>query len=77
MVYGAFSEEIMWEAYRRLLDSPMGQRDLVDSAVEICQELDRLLVEKLWPEKKKRQRQRQEKEVERPQKRATPACAQG
>ncbi len=68
MVYGAFSEEIMREAYKKLLASPMGQRDLVDSAVEICEELDRFLVEKLWPEKKKRQTQRQKKELERPRK---------
>ena len=65
MVYGAFSEEIMREAYKKLLTSPMGQRDLADSAVEICEELDRFLVERLWPEKRKRQRKRQEKEVER------------
>lgn len=65
MVYGAFTEEIMREAYIKLLASPMGECDLVDSAVAICEELDRFLVEKLWPEKKRRDRQRQEKEVER------------
>ena len=66
MVYGAFTEEIMREAYRQLLVSPMGERDLVDTAVAICEELDRFLVEKLWPEKKLRERQKQEKEMERP-----------
>ena len=66
MVYGAFTEEIMREAYRQLLASPMGERDLVDTAVAICEELDRFLVEKLWPEKKRRERQKQEKEMERP-----------
>lgn len=65
MVYGAFTEEIMREAYKKLLASPMAECDLVDSAVAICEELDRFLVEKLWPEKKRRERQRQEKEVER------------
>lgn len=65
MVYGAFTEDIMREAYKKLLESPMGQRDLVDSAIAICEELDRFLVEKLWPEKQKRQKQRQEKEIER------------
>lgn len=65
MVYGAFTEEIMREAYKKLLASPMAECDLVDSAVAICEELDRFLVEKLWPEKKRRARQRQEKEVER------------
>ena len=62
MVYGAFTEGIMREAYKRLLESPMGERDLVDSATDICGELDRLLVEKLWPEKQKRQQEKQEKE---------------
>ena len=65
MVYGAFTEEIMREAYRNLLDSPMGEIDLVDSAIDICGVLDRFLVEKLWPEKKKEEREKQEKECER------------
>jgi hypothetical protein len=69
MVYGAFSEEIMREAYKKLLESPMGQRDLVDSALDICGELDRFLVEKLWPEKKKRERRKQEIEMARPSRR--------
>ena len=68
MVYGAFSESIMREAYERLLRSPLGQYDLIDSAAAICAELDRLLVEKIWPAKKKQQRQLQEKEIERPAK---------
>ena len=68
MVYGAFPEDIMRVAYKRLLDSPMGEIDLVDSAVAVCEELDRFLVEKLWPEKKKQQRMRQEMEAERPAK---------
>ena len=29
----------------------MGSRDLVESAGDICAELDRLLIEVLWPEK--------------------------
>jgi len=66
MVYGAFSEEIMRKAYQELLNTSLGQRDLVDSAVEICGELDRQLVEKIWPAKSKRQRQLQSKELERP-----------
>ena len=69
MVYGAFSEEIMREAYNKLLESPMGQRDLVDSALDICGELDHFLVEKLWPEKKKRERRKQEIEMARPSRR--------
>lgn len=66
MVYGAFQEPIMREAYRKLMDSPMGQMNLVDTAPDICAELDRLLVEKIWPTNKKRQQRLQEKELERP-----------
>ena len=62
MVYGAFQEPIMREAYGRLLQSPLGQYDLLDSAIDICAELDRLLVEKIWPAKKKQQRYLQEQE---------------
>ena len=66
MVYGAFQEPIMREAYQKLITSPMGQMNLIDTAQDICAELDRLLVEKIWPAKKKRQQMLQEKEMERP-----------
>lgn len=66
MVYGAFSEEIMRKAYQELMLSPLGKANLVDSATEICAELDRILVEKIWVVKAKQQRQRQAKELERP-----------
>lgn len=66
MVYGAFSEKIMRRAYRELLKTELGKRDLMDSALEICGELDRLLVEKIWPAKSKHQKQLQSKELERP-----------
>ena len=66
MVYGAFNERIMRKAYEELLKSPLGQEDLVDSAVQVCSELDRLLVEKIWPAKQKQQEKRQQKELERP-----------
>ncbi len=66
MVYGAFDEQIMRRAYKELLASPLGQCDLVDSAVEICAGLDRLLVEQIWPVNSLRLRQRQEKELARP-----------
>ena len=66
MVYGAFKESLMRKAYQKLLDSPLGESDLSESAVEICTELDRLLVEKIWPDKRKQQRQLQEQELTRP-----------
>lgn len=65
MVYGAFDESIMRRAYQELLHSPLGQNNLIDSAVEICSELDRLLVEKIWPAKAKHKEKLQKKELER------------
>lgn len=50
MVYSAFSEEIMRNAYSKVVTGPMNSRDLSDCAKDICAELDRLLVEKIWPE---------------------------
>ena len=66
MVYGAFEEPIMRAAYQELIRSPLGESNLVDSAVEICRELDKVLVEKIWPAKAKHQRRLQAKELERP-----------
>ncbi len=65
MVYGVFTEEIMRGAYRKLLLSPVGNRDPVDSAEEICAELDRLLVDVLWPERMRQLKKLQAKEIER------------
>lgn len=66
MVYGAFEEPIMRAAYQELTRSSLGESNLVDSAVEICRELDKVLVEKIWPAKAKHQRRLQAKELERP-----------
>ena len=65
MVYGAFSEKIMRSAYSDLLDSPLGEGTLVENALEICAELDRLLVQVIWPERTRKHRARQQKELER------------
>ena len=54
MVYSAFTEEIMREAYQNVVNSPMNDRNLSDCAKDICADLDRLLVEKIWPERKHR-----------------------
>ena len=54
MVYSAFTEDIMRKAYTDVVNSPMNDRNLSDCAKEICADLDRLLVEKIWPEKKHR-----------------------
>lgn len=66
MVYGAFEEPVMKSAYEKLMTSPLWEMDLSDAALEICRELDRLLVEKIWPVKQKHQKRLQEKELERP-----------
>ena len=62
MVYGAFAEPVMKGAYEKLMTSPLWEMDLSDAALEICQELDRLLVEKIWPVKQKHQKRLKEKE---------------
>ena len=66
MVYGAFEEKVMHGAYQELLHSPLGERDLADSAPEICAGLDRLLVEKIWPEAQERRKALQARELKRP-----------
>ena len=71
MVYGAFSERIMRAAYEELLKSPLAKENLVDSAAQICDELDRLLVEKIWPAKERQHEKRQKQELERPHKNLT------
>ena len=48
MVYGAFNEKVMRGAYAEITT----EDNLVDCAIDICNNLDRLLVEKIWPEKR-------------------------
>lgn len=50
MVYSAFEEGIMRDAYKKLQQSPMNDMNLSDCAKDICAVLDKLLVEKIWPE---------------------------
>lgn len=51
MVYGAFDEKTMREAYGSLAKSPLAQLDLRDSAPETCRRLDKHLVENIWGNK--------------------------
>ncbi|MBR6267010.1 MAG: hypothetical protein IKR28_01585 [Selenomonadaceae bacterium] len=51
MVYGAFDEKTMREAYASLIRSPLGEVDLKDSVAEICRRLDKHLVENIWGNK--------------------------
>ena len=62
MVYGAFDESIMRKAYEELLRSGVAKADLMDIAVDICTDLDRLLVEKIWPAKSQPKRIRHQDE---------------
>ena len=48
MVYSAFNEFVMREVYSQIMSGPLGEKDLTESAPEICEKLDSLLVEKLW-----------------------------
>ena len=66
MVYGAFPEGTMHRAYLELLDTSLGEEDLVEAAVKICGKLDRMLVEQIWPDKDYQLQQRQIQEQERP-----------
>ena len=54
MVYSAFNEDLMREAYKNVVNSPMNEQNLSDCAKDICADLDSLLVEKIWPEQKHR-----------------------
>lgn len=65
MVYGAFNELVMRKAYAELINSPLGRVNLVECALDVCSELDRLLIEEIWPAKSKYQRKLQDKEIER------------
>jgi hypothetical protein len=54
MVYSAFTEDIMREAYKTVVSSQMNEQNLSDCAKEICADLDRMLVEEIWPQTKHR-----------------------
>ena len=71
MVYGAFPEELMHGAYQKLLSGPMADGNLADFAENICADLDRLLVEKIWPAEKEEKQRRQAAEMARPKRNAS------
>ena len=48
MVYGAFNEEFMWKYYQRFLQSELASKDLSETALNVCEEIDRLLVTEIW-----------------------------
>lgn len=65
MVYGAFNEGIMRRAYDAYKISLLSEGDLAACAIDICSDLDRMLVEEIWPAEKKKKWIRQEKEMAR------------
>ena len=67
MVYGVFDEALMRKAYLEIMNDPLGQSDLSDSAAEICARLDRMLVNAVWPADSARRRDLQKKELARPE----------
>ena len=73
MVYGVFDETLMRKAYLQILNDPLGQSDLSDSAAEICARLDRMLVNTVWPADSARRRTLQKKELARPEKQSKEA----
>ena len=49
MVYGAFDEAFMWDYYREYVKRPEAGKDLSETAVDICRDIDRILVKHIWP----------------------------
>ena len=48
MVYGAFDEAFMWRYYQEYLTKDMAPKDLAETALTICKEIDEILVTKIW-----------------------------
>lgn len=68
MVYGAFPEDLMRMAYQKLISGPLADSNLIDIAENICADLDRLLVEKIWPAEEEEKKRKQAVEMARPRK---------
>ena len=68
MVYGAFPEDLMQKAYQKLIVGPLADSNLSDIAEAVCADLDRLLVEKIWPAEKEEKQRKQAAEMARPRK---------
>lgn len=66
MVYGAFDESFMRAAYGEIARGALRDRDLADTAIDICAALDKILVDRIWPAKKERLKRLQENEIARP-----------
>ena len=56
----------MQMAYQRLISGPLADSNLIDIAENVCADLDRLLVEKIWPAEKEEKQRKQAAEMARP-----------
>ena len=48
MVYGAFDEAFMWKYYQQYLTREIAQKDLAETALTICEDIDHILVTEVW-----------------------------
>ena len=48
MVYGAFDEAFMCKYYQQYLTRDIAQKDLAETALEICKDIDKILVTQIW-----------------------------
>ena len=48
MVYGAFDEAFMWKYYQEYLKSDLAEKDLAETALTICNDIDHILVTEVW-----------------------------
>ena len=48
MVYGAFDESFMWKYYQDYLKKDMAEKDLAETAITICKDIDTILVTQIW-----------------------------
>ena len=48
MVYGAFDEAFMWKYYQQYLTRDIARKDLAETALEICKDIDKILVTQIW-----------------------------
>ena len=55
-------------AYQKLISGPLADSNLIDIAENICADLDRLLVEKIWPAEEEEKKRKQAAEMARPRK---------
>ena len=48
MVYGAFDEPFMWKYYQDYLKKDIAEKDLAETAITICKDIDTILVTQIW-----------------------------